>query len=216
MTTFLPNRTSIAGPLCALLCIALLAIPLQTRAQTLRTALPEDAVETGVLGEPQLVEADVGEGTPLARIELRYRFDGGAYATVPMRPTNEPGIFAVEVPTRGVRAERMEFYIVAEDTAGGQLLKGSESVPLSRELASPSSPSPGDDVPAEPSMGTTPPSEGEPTPSSGRRKYLYYALGVLAVGAIAAAASADDGGSSDGDGCGAERCDLPLVFPPGR
>ena len=214
MFTPIPGGKALARLLCSSLCTLLLALPLQAGAQGLDTELPPDGgLETGVLGQPQLVEADVGEGTELASITLYYRFDGGSYASIPMRPTQRPGVYAARAPTRDARSGPMEYYILAEDAGGGELLKGSASVPLLRELVPPAG-APREDAPGEAPI-VTGPSEltKESDPSSGRRNYLYYVLGALAIGAIAAAAGSDGGGGSSGDGCGADGCDVTLVLP---
>ena len=201
---------------CASICTLLLALPLQTRAQGLATELPPGgAIETGVLGQPQLIEADVGEGTALARIALYYRFDGGRYASIPMRPTQRAGVYAASVPTRDVRGGSMEYYILAEDTDGGELMKGSAAVPLLRELVPSGRASRADASSEAPIVAGSPDAAEAIEPSGGKRNYLYYVLGALAVGAIVAAAGADGGGGggSSGGDCGAEGCDVTVVLP---
>jgi hypothetical protein len=166
------------------------------------------------LSLPEVIEADVGEGTKLVSIQLYYRFDEGPYVNIPMWPTSRPGIYAAEVSTQEVQSDRMQYYILAEEDSGDQLFKGSESVPLVKKLA--------DKSKATESGATEAPLASSDTAtnrssllSSDKRKYLYIALGVLAVGALAAAVSDDDdgGGSSNNGFCGGIRCDLPIVVP---
>ena len=188
-----------------LLCLVLLSLCGRVEAQALGTSLSDDEIETGVLGEPQLIEADVGAGTEVTDITLFHRFDGEReYRSSSMQPTGSPGVFAARVPTDGVQARRLEFYIVAEDTGGDALLRGNSFEPLVRELFSP----------AEDLMARDVPPPDEPGPSFGRSKYLWYGLGILAAGVVIAAA-ADSGNDGDGaGGCGEAGCDLTLVLPP--
>ena len=216
----LPKTNAHAGRsvLCATLCALLLTVSFGTRAQSetapsgsdpaqpLITDLPAAAAEQGVLGEPQLIEADVGTDEVLSRIDLFYRFDGeGRFRDEPMDATDVPGVYAASVPTRGVSAERLEFYIVAEDELGGTLVRGSAAEPLTRALVLP----PG----AVTSQAEASEGAGDGLFSGDNRRYLYYALGVLVVGAIAVAAS-DGGDDSSGEGCAPEGCQLTLTLPP--
>ena len=212
-------RGDIVRLLCSLWFTLALALPAHAQAQDPNGPSPfSGAVETGTLGEPQLVEADVGEGVELASIVLRYRFDGvGDYRTLPMQATERPGIYAVSVPTRDVRAQFMEFFVVAETVADGRLLKGSESAPVVRELLPPAYDAGAPAAPEAPIVAGTPPVGDAPEPAtSGGRKYLYYVLGALAVGALAAAAGSGgggDGGGSSDEPCDAAGCNVRLVLP---
>ena len=189
-----------------LLCLMLLSLCGRVEAQVLHTSLDDDEIETGVLGESQLIEADVGAETEVTDITLFHRFDGEReYRSSPMQPTGSPRVFAARVPTEGVQARRLEFYIVAEDAGGDALLRGNSFEPLVRELV----------LPAQDLAARDVPSPDEPGPSFGRSRYLWYGLGILAAGVLIAAAvddSGDDGGGAEG--CGEAGCDLTLVLPP--
>ena len=192
-------RRSFAALLGAALCALALGAPQSVRAQSLDTELPP--VERGVLGEPQQIEADVGTEAEIARIDLFYRFDGEEdYRRLPMRESGVSGVYVATVPTRDVEAERLEFHILAEESGGGMLRKGNADAPLVRELEPPAG-----------LLAEEAPSSEEESAWSGRRKYLYIALGVLAVGALAAAAGGGDDGS---EGCGPEGCRLVVTLPP--
>ena len=189
----------------ALLGLFALALCAGVEAQALDTALEAGAVETGVLGEPQLIEADVGADADVTSITLFHRFGGEReYRSTPMRQSGTSGLYAASVPTADTQADRLEFYIVAEDGTGDALLRGNSFEPLVRELLS-----------AEADLarrGVPPPDD--PDPVFGRSKYLWYALGALAVGVLVAAAASDsDGGGSD-ESCGADGCNLTLTLPP--
>ena len=211
MPSTITNGRAFAAVLGFLLCALSLSVPPNVRAQGVDTALPP--IETGELGQPQLVEVDVGPGVQPTSITLFYRFDGGRdrYADVAMRPTTRPGIYAATVQTRGLQATRLEYHIVAQTSDGRTLRRGDAGKPLVRELVSPAAPDP--IVSSEPAAEESAASPGDDAAGdSSRRKYLYYALGALAVGAIAAAASADGGSDDDGGGCDGDNCELTLIL----
>lgn len=164
--------------------------------------------DVGVLGEPQVIEADVGtvEG---ATVTLFYRYGGEtAYRELAMEPVGSNGLYRAIVPTEGLETDRLEFYMAGEEPGGDVLLRGSAYEPLVRELDAMR--------PVDDSISTTastPPTEADVSGSS-RYKYLYYALGILAVGLIADAASSSDDDSAGGDGaCSSAGCPLTLVLP---
>ena len=195
------SRIRLSG---VLICLLLLTVSMGTQAQALSTDLPSTPDESGVLGEPQLIEADVGAESVLRSITLFYRFDGEEdYRTLPMQTSNTPGVYAATVPTRGISANRLDFYIAAEDENGDTLAKGSYDNPLTRQLEPP------------PGTVTTTASAQDAPKSSGllsgdRRKYLYIGLGILAVGALAASSG---GSGSSSAPCGADGCPLTITLP---
>ena len=151
-----------------LLCL-LLTLCARAEAETLHTALGDEPVETGVLGEPQLIEADVGAGTDVTNITLFHRFGGEReYRSTDMQRNGTSGLYAASVPTAGVQADRLEFYIVAEDASGDALLQGNSFEPLVRELLS---------AEADLAQRDVPPPD-DPDPVFGRSKYLWYTLGA--------------------------------------
>ena len=163
----------------------------------------------GVLGEPQSVDVDVGADVRISSIVLFHRFAGeDDFETTPMRARDEPGLYSATVPTSGTDAAALEFYVLAEDASGDTLFKGSAFAPIVRELR-----------PAARATSSAPPMPvaGEPgdapEPGPGGRRYLYYALGALAVGAAIAAASSGGDGGSDDDGCADGRCGLTIALP---
>ncbi len=192
------------------------------------------STSSGMLGEPQRIEADVGAATPLTKIVLHYRFGNDEdYRQLPMREGGTPGLYVANVPTSGVRAVRMDYFVIAEDTGGAVLGKGSASEPLVRELRAPVSTDATGSVP--PPAGS-PAAEQQPIVSnrsqpaeagesdtfdapatqgnSNTMKYVYYGLGILAVGALAAAASGGgDSGGDSGSGCAPEGCSITVVAP---
>ena len=111
------------------------------------------------------------------------------------------------MPTAGTDASALEFYVLAEEVSGDTLFKGSAFAPIVRELRPAAPPAP---VAAAPAAGSVP---DVPEPGSGGRKYLYYALGALAVGAAIVAASSGGDGGSDDDGCADGRCGLTIALP---
>ena len=178
------------------------------------------AEASGTLGEPQTIDVDVGADTDVASIALHHRFSGGGFpaggefARSPMEPVGTaPGLYSATVPTAGVQASALEFYVVAEDTLGESLFKGSAFAPIVRELRPGNAPAPLPDAVEEPIASAPAP---EPAADSGDgRRYLWYALGAIAVGAAIAAAAdgGGDGGDGDSSGCDAGRCDLTLSLP---
>ena len=162
----------------------------------------------GVLGEPQSIDVDVGADVRISSIALFHRFAGeDDFETMPMRALDEPGLYSATVPTAGTDASALEFYVLAEDASGDTLFKGSAFAPIVRELrpTAPATP-PAPPVPVAGEFADVP----EPGPDA--RRYLYYALGALAVGAAIAAASSGGDGGSDG-GCADGRCDLTIALP---
>lgn len=208
------SRSSVVTARCVLLGfgLTLSLLPIISSAQQAKPMPNTEAVAgpPGKLGEPQLVEADVGADTALASISLFFRFAGERdFRQIPMQQTTTPGVYAASVPTEGITTDALEYYLFAEEKSGSTLFRGSAFSPLVRELL----PAFAADDSADPLTANNAAIETESSPQTRSRKnWIWYGLGALAVGALIAANS-DDGGNESAGNCSDGRCQLTITLP---
>lgn len=187
-----------------MLTFCLLAVATPAAAQTPDSEPPVidfERLNEGVQGDTQAFSAMVTDDRGVDRVTLFYRLDPQSrYESTSMISLAGTSIYTATVPTAGVEATVLQYYIEARDSAGNRSIQGFAFDPIERQLVPPGQP-----LAAAPAVDTAP-APIEPGISTGR-KVLYGVLGVLALGAIAAAA----GGS--GGGGGGPSADDPGTIP---
>ena len=137
-------------------------------------------ISKGIAGEKQDVTAEITDNQSVARALLIHRNSSAEfYSTVEMSSdvTNITWLATIETITDD---EYVDYYIVAEDTDGNRVQKGSESNPLTIEL-----------------QQTEIISAIAPVKKNNQKTWIGLGLGVLVAMAIALSAS---GGGDDGNG----------------
>ena len=174
--------------------------------------VPEISTEQtsgGVQGQRQVVEAIATDNRAIKEVQLFYRFRGDSeYTEVLMQQRGTSSVYFSEIPTVGINATELQYYLRAEDTSGNSVLRGFSFAPLVWSLVSDPSDSP----------ETVPETETETqpvTPSGKTSTVLYYVLGVLAVGAVAAIAARGGGSSTSTpeNECGVNGCLITITTP---
>jgi len=138
-------------------------------------------ISKGVAGEVQTVVAEISDNQSVERALLIYRNStADFYSTTEMAAdvTNTTWLATIDTTTED---ELVHYYIVAEDTDGNRVQKGSESNPLTLDLQQ-----------AEFFSTIAPIKKNE------RTKWIGIGLGVLV--AMALVVTAGKGGTTDGTG----------------
>lgn len=148
-------------------------------------------------GSSVQLKARVTDNVGVKSVTLFYRTKGTEeYNRTIMNRVGESDDYAVTLGKDALVEPGIEYYIQAMDLAGNTLLHGYSFSPLSVNVIPGALPPPTESVAAtEPTEPVAPAKEEEK--KSSKKTWLWIALGVLAVGAIAALAS---GGSDDGGG----------------
>ncbi len=141
------------------------------------THLP--SISKGIAGEIQTIVAEISDNQAVQSASLVYRNSSAEfYSTVNMSAdvTNTTWLATVDTTTDDTA---VQYYIVAEDTDGNRVQKGSESNPLTLRLQQ-----------AEMFAAIAP-------ISNDRKKWIGIGLGVFVIAALIASSAGGDGG---GDG----------------
>lgn len=146
--------------------------------------IDHESLETGIAGQLQLFSALVIDDRGLDYVDLHYRSaTNSEYQKVAMAALAGTANFAVTITTE-LGQSKIEYYIEAADTGGNRVLKGFPFFPLIRNLAV----APVARVPVTTTAGNN-------TSGDGSSKWLYVALGALAVGLLVSASSSGDDGA---------------------
>ncbi len=156
------------------------------------------SVSKGVAGEVQTVVAEISDNQAVASAQLIYRNSSAEfYSTTQMSAdvTNTTWLATIDTSTED---SLINYYIVAEDTDGNRVQKGSESSPLTLTLQE-----------AEVFSAVA------PLKKDNRTTWIGVGLGILVVGALLAAgggSGGDDGGIVNSDGA-TECCTITIIAP---
>jgi len=158
------------------------------------------AIGKGVAGEKQNVTAEISDNQSVARALVIYRNSSAEfYSTTEMLAdiTNTTWLATIDTSTDD---EYVNYYIVAEDTDGNRVQKGSESNPLTLEL-----------------QQVELISAVAPVKQDNKRKWIGIGLGVVVALAIALSSSGDsdddgNGGITNSDGTN-ECCTITFTVP---
>lgn len=146
--------------------------------------IDHESLETGIAGQLQLFSALVVDDRGIESVVFHYRsVTNSDYQKVPMKPVAGTANFAASIETE-LGQSKIEYYIEAADTGGNRVLKGFPFFPLVRNLEIAPS--------AKPSTAAV----TENNTGGGESKWLYVALGALAVGLLVSASSSGDGGTT--------------------
>ena len=144
--------------------------------------------DKGISGEVQTVVAQIDDNQAVKSATLIYRNSSADFYTstnMDADTTNTTWLATIDTINGD---EFVNYYIVAEDTDGNRVQKGSESNPLTLELQQPQF------------AGAA-----APVKKNNRTTWIAIGVGVLVVGALAAAAGGGGGGggviNSDADCC---------------
>lgn len=153
-----------------------------------------EAIRSGTSGDSQVFAATVIDNVAVQSVNLFYRFDDSSdYQSRLMNMLGSSGIFTITLDSQEVpeSTETIQYYLEAFDGVGNRTLQGFAFDPLERQLVSVTE------------IIVVPPTEPVRTDGiSLNRKFLYVAIGVLAVGVLAS--------SSGGEGDRLLACPLPL------
>ncbi|MBX2886018.1 MAG: hypothetical protein KTR32_39045 [Granulosicoccus sp.] len=173
-----------------------------------------EQVDTGVLGETQSISVTAVDNDEIDSVVLYYRFGPtGLFATLGMQEVLGSSRYSASVETVGVTENQLQYYIQAIDVSQNVVLKGFAFEPLIRKLESKT-------IPAIAATQTEPPvpatSDEQTEPVTEKKiNFLYVALGVLAVGAIASAAGGGGGNTPVNDQPGeCSVCQVTITVAP--
>lgn len=149
--------------------------------------IDHESLETGVAGQLQLFSALVVDDRGIDYVDFYYRSKANSdFEKIPMEPVVGTANYVASIETE-LGQPKIEYYIEAADTGGNRVLKGFPFFPLVRNLAIEQ-------------LTTVAPSTGSSASSSGDSRWLYVALGALAVGLlVSASSSGGDGGTTPVD-----------------
>jgi len=136
------------------------------------------SISKGIAGEVQSVVAEINDNQSVKRAVLMYRTSSADFYTPAEMSADATNTTWLATMDTTAEDTQVNYYIIAEDTDGNRVQKGSESIPLTLELQQ-----------AE-LFGAI-----APVKENNRTKWLAVGLGVLVLGALLAAGG---GGSDDG------------------
>ena len=154
-------------------------------------------ISKGVAGETQSIVAEINDNQSVKRAVLMYRTSSEDFYTAAEMSadiTTTTWLATLDTTTEDTR---VHYYIVAEDTDGNRVQKGSEGNPLTLELQQ---------VEIFSAIA--------PIQKDNRRTWFAVGLGVLVLGALLAAGGGGGGGTNDGmissdDDC----CTVTITVP---
>lgn len=147
--------------------------------------IDHESLETGVAGELQFFSALVVDDRGVEYVDLYHRKAANTeYLKARMVAVAGTSNYSAALETDPDQT-KIEYYIEVADTGGNRVLKGFPFFPLVRNLEAP--------------QAVFVPSKQSSTESAtGGSRWLYLALGAVAVGLLAnALSSGDDGGDSE-------------------
>ena len=151
-------------------------------------------------GATHRFQATVKDNVAVDTVSLFFRRVGESdyQRKAMLREAQDSDVFSVTLGRKEISSPGIEYYIQATDTAGNSVLYGYSFEPIKLSVLS-GADSIADNTDTEFSEAST---DNPKEKKKGGSKWIWIALGALAVGAIAAAASGgggDGGGSSGGD-----------------
>jgi len=152
---------------------------------TAPTITHSPSISKGIAGEVQSIVAEISDNSAVERALLVYRTSSADfYSTVDMTADLNSTTWLATIDTNA-QDTLVHYYIVAEDTDGNRVQKGSESNPLSLQLQQP-----------ELFSAITPLKRNNQT------NWLGIGLGIFVVGALLASTggSGSGGGITNSDG----------------
>ncbi len=142
-----------------------------------------EEIEKGIAGEMQTFTATITDNQQLVSVVLFHRLAGDEnYRSTEMLPIADSDIHSASVAITTDDPRDIEYYIQAEDFGGNKALKGFAFDPLVRMISP--------DVVAIATVAAG------PTPASRNRKFLWGAIGLIAVVVLATQAGGSDSGGS--------------------
>jgi hypothetical protein len=149
-------------------------------------------------GAMHRIQATVTDNVAVDTVSLFYRHVGATqYQRKPMlREALGSDVFSVTLGHKDLAAPGIEYYIQATDMAGNSVLYGYSFEPIKLSVVSDT----GSTADATDNEYTEPTNADGKEKKKGGSKWIWIALGALALGAVAAAASGGGGGDSGGGG----------------
>ena len=146
-------------------------------------------------GATHQLKATVKDNVGVDGVSLFYRRVGDSQyqRKTMLRETQDSDVFSITLGTKDLAAPGIEYYIQATDLAGNSVLYGYSFEPIKLSVVSDTG------VPTAENESTFDEVSTDPKEKKkGSYKWLWIALGALAVGAVAAAASGGGGGDDGG------------------
>jgi hypothetical protein len=153
------------------------------------------------------IKATVTDNVGVNTVLLFYRHAGDSqYQRKPMlREAKGSDLFSVTLGHKDLAAPGIEYYIQATDTSGNSVLYGYSFEPIKLSVVSDSG------FTADVLDGNSQPAnDTSKAQKEHGSKWMWIALGVLAVGAVAASAGGGDGGGGGGGDSGTVTVSGPL------
>ena len=149
-------------------------------------------------GAMHRIKATVTDNVAVDSVSLFYRHVGETqYQRKNMlRESRDSDVFSVTLGRKDLATPGIEYYIQATDMAGNSVLYGYSFEPIKLSVVSDT----GSTTAASDSEYTEPTNADGKDKKKGGSKWIWIALGALALGAVAAAASGGGGGDSGGGG----------------
>jgi hypothetical protein len=149
-------------------------------------------------GAAHRIQATVKDNVGVDAVSLFYRRVGDTQyqRKAMLRETQDSDVFSVTLGRKDLAAPGIEYYIQATDIAGNSVLFGYSFEPIKLSVLSGS----GSTADATDTALSEPLNGDGNEKKKGGSKWIWIALGALALGAVAAAASGGGGGDSGGGG----------------
>jgi hypothetical protein len=126
-----------------------------------------------------------------------------------LREAQDSDIFSITLGAKVLSAPGIEYYIQATDLAGNSVLYGYSFEPIKLSVVSDSQATTAENDSTFDEVSNADPKEKK----KGSYKWVWIALGALAVGAVAAAASGGGGGDSGGQPSGGDSGTVTVSGP---
>ncbi|KPJ96524.1 MAG: hypothetical protein AMJ53_00615 [Gammaproteobacteria bacterium SG8_11] len=164
------------------------------------------------VGAMHQIKATVTDNVGVETVSLFYRRAGDSQyiRKAMLREAKDSDIYSITLGTKDLAAPGIEYYIQATDVAGNSVLYGYSFEPIKLSVLTNA------DLPADASDSSFTEALNGDTMEKKKRSYkwVWIALGALAVGAVAAAASGggggDDGGQSGSENPGSVTISAPV------
>ena len=139
------------------------------------------SISKGVAGEVQSIVAEINDNQSVKRAVLMHRTSSSDFYTAAEMSADITSTTWLATLDTTAQDTQVQYFIIAEDTDGNRVQKGSEGNPLTLELQQ-----------FEP-IGAV-----APIKKDNRKTWFAVGVGVLVLGALLAAGAGGGGGSDDG------------------
>jgi hypothetical protein len=161
-------------------------------------------------GAAHQLKATVKDNVGVDSVSLFFRRVGDTQyqRKAMLRESQDSDVFAITLGTKELAAPGIEYYIQATDLAGNSVLYGYSFEPIKLSVSDTGVTTTDNNIATDEAL-----SGDSKEKKKGGHKWIWIALGALAVGAVAAAASGGGGGDSGGQPSGGDSGTVTISGP---